>query len=356
MADLTPRMITFSVSRSTSDDHQEHFKNENLQESCSDCQNILKDMKTFHDQLRKHIVEDETARAQLIENFSVLISSREESFKSLKKLDIKINVKISKTAASLSKIRKIRRHVSNVGGNTAPVTNDVSLDLTEGDDDSILKVAGEPIALGSNTAGSGIDKTKCKEVKRILEKDKQQTDQLLKNMETYERCDENREKLVKEAEEFIDIVENGLNGDNSLVGPLGKAVEFLQNLASLEEVTFESADEVLRKAFMSSPTKAACDQVDLKSPSSPISPNLDEGREVSKLRSSGPNITTSSLPPVCIKLETVATALDVANKIFASQDIEEDSKSELQDRITELIKEITREKEEIEKAYEHIKA
>ncbi|XP_076358629.1 uncharacterized protein LOC143251133 [Tachypleus tridentatus] len=175
-------------------------------------------------------------------------------------------------------------------------------------------------------------------------------------METYERCDENREKLVKEAEEFIDIVENGLNGDNSLVGPLGKAVEFLQNLASLEEVTFESADEVLRKAFMSSPTKAACDQVDLKSPSSPISPNLDEGREVSKLRSSGPNITTSSLPPVCIKLETVATALDVANKIFASQDIEEDSKSELQDRITELIKEITREKEEIEKAYEHIKA
>ncbi|XP_022248623.1 uncharacterized protein LOC111087176 isoform X1 [Limulus polyphemus] len=360
MADLASRLITFSVSPSTSDAHQKHLKDDKLNQDCSDCQNILNDMNTFHDELKKIIKEDETVRTHLIESFPVLTSSREESIKFLKKIDIKKDenssgVKSSKIATSLNKISKIRKQVSTSGETLAPITGGLSLDLPEGG--VTLQAAGELIAIGANVTGSIINKTKCKEIKTILVKDKKETDEFLKDMETLECCDETREKLLKEADEFIDILENGVNAGKSLAGHLEKAVEFVQNLAHLEEVTLESADEVLKKTFIISTVKTPCDQVDLNSPSSPISPNINQVGEVSKLRASGLNITTSSLPPsVRIALGTVATALEVVNNIFSSENIEEDDKNGLQDRITELVKEITLEKEEIEKVHEHIKA
>ncbi|XP_076358625.1 uncharacterized protein LOC143251132 isoform X2 [Tachypleus tridentatus] len=269
MADLTSRMITFSVSRSTSDDHQEHFKNEILQESCSDCQNVLKDMKQIHDELKKYLLEDETARAHFMENVSLWIPTREKNIKYFKKMETHL-----KTASWGDRISKVSTSASKIGGTMAvvgitlaPVTGGASLGLTAGG--AALATAGKIGAGGANMVDLIINKKNCQKLKSTLEKDKQQGGALLENMENLKSCEEKREELLKEIKEFIDILEIAMNVDKSTEE---KAVEFTQNLALLEEVTFDSADKVLKKTFINSPVdstceeKTQCDEVDLKSP------------------------------------------------------------------------------------------
>ncbi|XP_022248625.1 uncharacterized protein LOC111087176 isoform X3 [Limulus polyphemus] len=293
MADLASRLITFSVSPSTSDAHQEHFKNDNLQESCSDCQNILEGMKQIHEELKKYLEEDETARAHFIENFSVWIATRDKSIKSLKNVQtyLKENTfgaRSSKIANSASKVGKLGGKVASAGESLSPITGGLSLGLTAGG--VALMAAGELTSRGATAAGSFINKNKCQKIKTILGKDKKQSDELFQNMETLERCDETREKLLKEAEEFIDILENGVDVDKSIVGLLEKAVKFLQNLTHLAEVTFDNGKKVLEKTFTISSVngtcdeKTICDQVDLKPPSNPISQSSGEGPVVSPVK------------------------------------------------------------------------
>ncbi|XP_022248622.1 uncharacterized protein LOC106465090 isoform X2 [Limulus polyphemus] len=290
MAGLVSRLIIFSVSPFTSSAHQEHFKNDNLQESCSDCQNILEGMKQIHEELKKYLEEDETARAHFIESFAAWISTRDKSIKYLNKIDIhfkntSLGDKISKIGSSAGKIGGT---MAVVGITLAPVTGGFSLGLSAGG--AALAAAGKLTAEGANVAGSIIYKNKCQKIISTLDKDTKQSDELFKNMETLKRCDENREELLKEVKEFIDIIENGVNASKSVVGLLEKAVEFSQNLAHLEEVTFESADKVLKQTFTISSVngtfeeKTICDQVDLKPPSNPISQSSGEGSVVSPVK------------------------------------------------------------------------
>ncbi|XP_076358794.1 apolipoprotein L3-like [Tachypleus tridentatus] len=135
MAGLVSRLIIFSVSPFTCNAHRKHFNYDGLQKNCPDCQNILTDMTKFHDELRKILREDETARLHFIYNFPLWISTREDSITSLKKVETELNktkrdVNISNIVGSSAGI--VGGVVAVVGLALAPLTAGVSLGLSIG--------------------------------------------------------------------------------------------------------------------------------------------------------------------------------------------------------------------------------
>ncbi|XP_013780737.1 apolipoprotein L4-like [Limulus polyphemus] len=317
-------------------------------------------MKKFHEELKKILMEDERARAHFIDAFPIWITTRNKSIKSLKKINTELNE--SRLGVNISNI--VGSSVGIVGGSMAivglvlaPVTAGLSLGLTIGG--ASLGAAGGLTAGGANVTELIINKNKCQEIKETLDKDKKESDELFKYMKTLKRCDNNREKLLIEAKEFIDIVENGVNTGKSLMGQLGKVVEFLQNLANLEEVTLENAKKVFEKTFMNSPANSTRERNtlsdragDLNLLSNLIVQGFSQGGKFSKLALAAPTLPRA----VPIVLGAVVIALDVVNLVLTSVNIHNGNRNELQNRIGEVIQEITVEKEEIVKVHEHITA